>query len=134
MPRYLVAYVAALAVLAVLDALWLGAVAKDFYRGQIGHLMAEQVRFGVAACFYLLYIVGVVVFAVAPALAAESVPRALMLGALFGFFAYMTYDLTNLATLRGWSWQVTLADIAWGSFVSAVAAGAGCAAALRFGR
>jgi len=134
MPRYLVAYVAALAVLAVLDALWLGAVAKDFYRGQIGPLMAEQVRFGVAACFYLLYIVGVVVFAVVPALAAESVTRALMLGALFGFFAYMTYDLTNLATLRGWSWQVTLADIAWGSFVSAVAAGAGCAAALRFGR
>ncbi|EWS58271.1 MAG: DUF2177 family protein [Methylibium sp.] len=134
MPRYFVAYVAALAVLAVLDALWLGAVAKDFYRGQIGPLMAEQVRFGVAACFYLLYIVGVVVFAVVPALAAESVTRALMLGALFGFFAYMTYDLTNLATLRGWSWQVTLTDIAWGSFVSAVAAGAGCAAALRFGR
>ncbi|EWS53385.1 putative membrane protein [Methylibium sp. T29] len=87
MPRYFVAYVAALAVLAVLDALWLGAVAKDFYRGQIGPLMAEQVRFGVAACFYLLYIVGVVVFAVVPALAAESVTRALMLGALFGFFA-----------------------------------------------
>lgn len=134
MPRYLVAYVAALAVLAVLDAVWLGAVAKDFYRGQIGHLMAEQVRFGVAASFYLLYVVGVVVFAVAPAIAAQSVPRALMMGALFGFFAYMTYDLTNLATLRGWSWQVTLADIAWGSFVSAAAAGAGCAAALRFGR
>lgn len=134
MPRYLVAYVAALAVLAVLDAVWLGVVAKDFYRGQIGHLMAEQVRFGVAASFYLLYVVGIVVFAVAPALAAESVTRALMLGALFGFFAYLTYDLTNLATLRGWSWQVTLADIAWGGFVSAAAAAAGCAAALRFGR
>lgn len=129
--RLPVAYLAALAALVVLDGLWLGLVAKDFYRNQLGALMRPDVRFGVAAAFYLLYLVGVVIFAVQPALQEGSAVRALVLGALFGFFCYATYDLTNLATLRDWPAKLSMVDMAWGTFLSAIAALAGYLAASR---
>lgn len=130
MKAWLFAYVAAVLMLAGLDAVWLGWVATDFYRAQIGHLMAPAPRLGVAAAFYLLYLVGVLLFAVKPALEARSAGRALALGAAFGFFAYMTYDLTNLATLRDWPLRVVVVDIAWGMFVSASSAWAAYRAAV----
>ncbi len=134
MTRTLVAAAAALLVMLALDALWLGVLALDLYRTQIGALMLDQPRFGVAALFYLFYIAGVVLFAVLPALEAGRWTRAAALGAALGFIAYMTYDLTNLATLRGWSTIVVLADLAWGVFITAVTASAGYAAASRVGR
>lgn len=129
MKRDLAAYAGALGVLVVMDAVWLGFVATDFYRDRIGHLMAESPRLGVAAAFYLLYLVGVVIFAVRPALAAGSATRAVLLGGGFGFFAYMTYDLTNLSTLRDWPVSVAVVDMAWGTLLSAASAWGGYRAA-----
>ena len=103
---YLIAYVATAVVFFALDFLWLGTVANRFYRGQLGPLMAEQVNIPVAAAFYALYVVGLVIFSVAPALATGTWKTALMYGALFGFFAYATYDLTNFATIKGWTAQL----------------------------
>ena len=122
MKQWLAAYGAAVAVLVAMDAVWLGFVATSFYKSQIGHLMAESPRLGIAAIFYALYLVGVLVFAVRPALAAGSARQAVTLGALYGFFCYMTYDLTNLATLRDWPWIVALVDISWGMLLSAATA------------
>ncbi len=125
MSRSLIAYVATMIVFAVVDFVWLGFVAKDLYRNGIGHLMAPTPYWPAAVVFYLLFIVGLVFFAVSPALDAGEWTRALLNGALFGFFCYATYDLTNYATLKGWPLSIVLSDLAWGAFVSAVAATAG---------
>lgn len=118
----LIAYGATALVFFGLDFLWLGTVANSFYRGQLGPLMAEQVNIPVAALFYALYVVGLVIFAVAPALAAGSWKTALVYGALFGFFAYATYDLTNLATLRDWPAALSVVDLIWGTVLSGTSA------------
>lgn len=120
---YLLPYLATLLVVAVLDALWLGVVARSFYAQGIGHLMAERPFWPAAAGFYLLYPVGLMVLAVWPS--GGDLGRALALGLAAGLFAYGTYDLTNLAVLRDWPWRVAVVDIAWGAFVSAAGAGAG---------
>lgn len=130
----LASYIAALVALAILDGLWLGVVSREFYKARLGQLLLDRPIWWAAILFYLIHAAGIAVFAVPPAVAAGTWTAAVLYGALFGLCVYAAYDLTNLATLRGWSWRVTLADIAWGSFVSAAAAGAGCAAALRFGR
>jgi uncharacterized membrane protein len=125
MTRIFVAYIATLAAFCVLDFIWIGFVARGFYQAQVGTLLLAPPRWGVAALFYALYVVGVVVFAVLPALEAGSWPRALVLGALFGFFCYATYDLTNLATLKGWTWPMAAVDILWGMVITAACATAG---------
>ena len=107
---------------AVIDLVWLGIVIKDFINNQLGHLRGDLNWYAVVL-FYLLYPMALMVFAVYPAARGGSVATALLLGALFGFFAYMTYDLTNLATLKGWPTTFVIADIIWGTIVSAVAAG-----------
>jgi uncharacterized membrane protein len=107
-----------------LDAVWLGAIARNLYRRELGHLLAPEVRWGAAGVFYLLYIAGLLVLVVLPA-QSFTLARAAALGAVFGLCTYATYDLTNLATLTRWPIGVTLADLAWGSFVTAVAAMAG---------
>jgi uncharacterized membrane protein len=122
MTRLLVSWAATLALMVALDLLWLGVVARPVYQQGIGHLMAEQPRVPVAVLFYLLYAAGIMVFAVAPG---GGWGRTLTAAALFGFFAYATYDLTNLATLRQWPIGLSLLDVAWGTFVSTVAAAAG---------
>ena len=122
MSRSLIAYLSTLVVFAVLDFLWLGLIAKDLYRNGIGHLMLETPNWTAALLFYLIYIAGLVFFAVLPGLEAGAWVRAALYGALFGFFCYATYDLTNLATLKGWPVSIVIADLAWGAFVSAVAA------------
>ncbi len=121
------AWLCTFAVMLAIDALWLGVVARDLYQQEMGSLMATQPRWAAAAAFYLAYPVGLVIFAVRPALAARSVGRAVVLGGLFGLFAYGTYDLTNLAVLQGWPLRLSFIDLAWGTFASAVSAGAGVA-------
>jgi uncharacterized membrane protein len=133
MPAYLVSYGATVIVLLACDMVWLSTVGAGIYRPRLGDLLLDRPVLWAAALFYLVYGVGVVIFAVAPGLRQESWPRALGLGALFGLFAYATYDLTNLATMRGWSVLVSVLDIAWGACLTAVAAAAGTYAAMRVG-
>ena len=116
------AYGTALLVLTVLDGLWLGLVARDFYQREIGALMVSDVRKLPALLFYLGYPMGLVLLALTPR--PDSLAQALMRGALMGLVAYGTYDLTNLATLKGWSARMAVVDTAWGMAVSAAAAAA----------
>lgn len=128
MLHYLIAFAGTAVVMIALDMLWLGVVAKPIYRQGIGHLMADKPNVAVAVMFYLLYAIGVVIFAVAPSDTAASWEGAVLMGALFGFFAYATYDLTNLATLRDWPVRLSMIDIVWGTVVSAASAAGGKAA------
>jgi uncharacterized membrane protein len=111
-------YVVAFIIFLVIDAIWLGLVAPKFYKNQIGHLMSSKPNFVAAFVFYLLFIVGLVYFAIMPAIEQGSISKALIAGALFGFMTYATYDLTNLATLRDWPITVTIVDLIWGTFLS----------------
>ena len=101
----------------LIDMLWLGFIANRFYQDQIGHLLGP-VNWTAAIVFYLIYIVGILIFAVVPALEVGSWQRALVLGALFGFFAYATYDFTNLATLKDWPLVVVVVDVIWGAVLT----------------
>ncbi len=109
----------------VLDMLWLGLIAKPLYQQGIGHLMADKFNAPVAILFYGLFAVGLVIFSVAPQTGGNSWSKTATLAALFGFFAYATYDLTNLATLKDWPVSLSLIDMAWGTFVSAMSASGG---------
>ncbi len=131
MIRYLMGFVATALAFCALDAVWLGAIAADMYRRELGALLLAQPLWGAAVLFYGLFVVGIQLFAVLPA--RGSYRAAAGRGALFGFFTYMTYDLTNLATLRGWSANIVVVDIAWGCVVTALAALAGCWAHVRTG-
>lgn len=119
---YFLPYVVTLLVFVALDLVWLGLVAKSYYRRELAGLIADQFNLGAATAFYLLYALGIVIFAVDPALRAGSGASAALYGGLFGFFAYATYDLTNLATLRAWPLRLTLVDLAWGSALTSVTA------------
>jgi uncharacterized membrane protein len=120
--RAIQVYAATLAIFFAIDLVWLSVVAKDFYRQHIGHLLGAQVNWTAAVLFYLLFIGGLVFFAVKPALEAGSGARALAHGALFGLLTYATYDLTNQATMRDWPVLVTVVDLAWGTILSAAVA------------
>jgi uncharacterized membrane protein len=122
MKRTLMAYFVALLFIAVADGLWLGVLMPQHYRAWLGPLMREQPLLLPAAAFYLLYPVGVTVFAVLPALKQNSCQASAVLGALLGLVAYGTYDLSNLATLKDWPLQLTLVDMVWGASLSAAAA------------
>lgn len=113
-------YLIALPVFFLIDMVWLGAVARNFYQKQIGHLMRPDVLWGPAILFYLLFVVGLVVFVIAPALDKKSFTHALFYGALFGLLSYATYDLTNLATLKNWPVLVTVVDLLWGTTLGAL--------------
>lgn len=106
----------------LLDACWLSLMGERLYRPVLGPMMRTDIDWLAAALFYVIYLAGIVGFAVAPALAAGHGRAALLRGAAFGFLCYATYDLTNQATLVGWAWHVTLADLAWGSTATALAA------------
>ena len=134
MSRPVVAFIAAAVVMLALDALWLTLATPLLYRPALGGLLADPPILAAAAAFYLLYLTGVFVFAVRPALATRSLPRAATLGGFFGLVAYGTYDLTNLATLAAWPLGLTLIDMLWGTFLTAVVATTALAAAQRFGR
>jgi uncharacterized membrane protein len=119
---YVVAYIATAVVFLGLDALWLSKVALGMYRRELGSLLLERPNLAIAGAFYLLYVGGIVVLAVAPALSEGNWWRALLMGAVLGLVAYGTYDITNLSTLKGWSTRLALIDIAWGTVLTAVAA------------
>ena len=125
MKKHLAAYAATALVLLMLDVLWIGGLAQSLYQEGIGHLMAEQPRLGVAALFYALYPIGLLVFVVAPRGVTDDWPATLLRGALFGLVAYATYDLTNLATLKGWPAGLAMLDMAWGCMASCGASSAG---------
>ncbi|MBR7196554.1 DUF2177 family protein [Pseudomonas sp. 14A] len=129
MKKALIAYVATLLTFLLLDGIWLGLLMAPTYRELLGSLMLDKPLLLPAAVFYCLYVIGCVVFVVLPAL---SWQRAAKLGALLGLVAYGTYDLTNWATLRDWSVQVSLMDWAWGTVATAVACTVGYLVAKRF--
>ena len=123
----LVLYLITLAVFFLIDMVWLGIVAKGFYRRHLGSMLSPKVNWAAAILFYLLFIVGLLVFAIRPALAGGEPLKSLFLGALLGLISYATYDLSNLATLKDWPLVVTIVDLVWGtvlggtvSFLSAI--------------
>ncbi|CAM3837852.1 DUF2177 family protein [Litorimonas haliclonae] len=132
MTTYLIAYFSTLIAFFALDMLWLGLIARKFYANQLGSLMADSPNWLVAVVFYAMYIVGIVFFAIRPAIEAEQVLKATLYGALFGFFCYATYDLTNLATLRDWPTKMVVVDIIWGIILTGSCATVGAWATLKF--
>lgn len=126
---WIFAYLGAALAMLVLDAIWLTLAAKKLYRPELGEMLAQSFRLPPAALFYFLYVAGIVFLAVAPGLATGKLTIAVSRGAALGFIAYATYDLTNQATLRHWSSLVSAVDIAWGTILTAIAAGVGFAAA-----
>jgi len=111
-------YLIALPVFFAIDILWIGVVAKSFYFKQIGSLLKPDVNWAAAIIFYLLFIVGLVVFVITPAVEKNSWMHAILFGALFGLVCYATYDLTNLALAKDWPLLVTIVDLAWGAFLA----------------
>ncbi len=112
-------YAIALPVFFIIDMIWLGLIAKSFYREQIGSLMKANVNWTAAIIFYLIFIAGLVVFVITPAVEKNSWSHALLFGALFGLVCYATYDLTNLAVAKDWPLLVTIVDLAWGAVLAA---------------
>lgn len=112
-------YLIALPVFFIIDMAWLGLIAKNFYAKNIGFLMKTDVNWAAAIIFYLLFIVGLVLFVITPAMHNNSWSNALLYGALFGLITYATYDLTNLATLKDWPLIVTIVDLLWGATLAA---------------
>lgn len=108
----------ALPVFFAIDMTWLGLITKDFYRNQIGFLMKNDINWTSAIIFYVLFIIGLVLFVITPAIEKGSWTHALLFGALFGLITYATYDLTNLATLKEWPLLVTIVDMAWGTVLA----------------
>jgi uncharacterized membrane protein len=120
--RYIILYLATLIVLLPVDFLFLGVVAKGFFTSQVGDMLGE-IRPAPAILFYLLYVVGILIFVSGSATA--SWQSTLLYGALFGFFCYATFELTSLSLLRHWTWRVVMVDVSWGTFVTAVSSTAG---------
>lgn len=123
--KLLICYVLTFAVFFILDMAWLGFIAKDIYKKYLGGFLSEQVNWTAAIIFYLLFVVGVFFFAILPSVEKNSLTSAIMLGALFGFFTYATYDLTNLATLKNWPLNIVFIDILWGSLLTGMVSTAG---------
>jgi len=125
MKSVLVAYAGTFVSLLIADAIWLGLVARTFYRDQLGALMLPSPNLAIAAVFYVFFAMAVVLLAVMPGVKSGSLATALCYGAVLGLAAYGTYDVTNLATLKGWPLTVSLVDMAWGTFVTAFSASCG---------
>ena len=124
MKFYLALYALTIPVFFVIDMIWLGVVAKGFYRRNLQFIVSETVNWAAAAIFYMIYVAGILFFAVRPAVEANTLRQAFWLGALFGFFTYATYDLTNMATIRGWPPVIVIVDVIWGACLGALVAGA----------
>ena len=111
---YIKLYALTVPVFFIIDILWLGVIAKRLYRNQLGFILNDQVNWAAAIVFYLIYIAGILIFAVRPAINQDSFSQAVLWGGLFGFFTYATYDLTNLATIKNWPLTIVVIDICWG--------------------
>jgi uncharacterized membrane protein len=123
MLKYLGIYFSFLISLIVVDMIWLLVIAKTMYRDSMGDLMADEPKLAAGIAFYVLYAIGVCIFVLMPAINKQSRFDAVLYGALFGFFCYMTFDLTNLSVIRNFPTQLAFIDIAWGSFATAVVSG-----------
>ncbi len=123
MRLFLKLYLIALPIFFMVDMIWLGVLAKNFYKNQIGFLMKPDVNWAAAIIFYLLFLVGIVLFVIEPALEKKDLMFALSRGALFGLITYATYDLTNLATLKDWPLKVVVVDMIWGAVLSGTVCG-----------
>ena len=115
---FLIKMLVAGGVMGVIDFVWLSVVANKFYKSQIGTLLLEKPNAIAAVAFYVIYVIGIVVFVLSPALEKNSWQHAAFYGALFGFIAYATYDLTNLATLKGWTLKLVVVDLLWGAVLT----------------
>jgi len=122
MKTYLIAYLAAMVAFLVIDGVWLGVIARDFYADQLGGLLRKNILAAPALAFYLIYTAGLVFLAVRPHQADVSLLNVAMYGAIVGFLAYGTYDMTNLATLKQWPVLMSFVDVLWGTFLSATVA------------
>jgi len=122
MKTYLLSYLFTFASFLLIDLLWLGVIAKPIYQKLLGNFLSSQVNWPAAMIFYAFYVVGIFIFAVVPAAEKNSVSQSLITGALFGFFAYMTYELTNYSTMNGWPWQIVVIDIIWGAVLTSIVA------------
>ena len=123
--KLIISYVLTFAVFFIIDMAWLGFVAKDIYKKYLGNLLSDNVNWAAAIIFYLLFVVGIFIFAIMPSVDKNSLQSAIILGALFGFFTYATYDLTNLATLKDWSLTIVFIDIIWGAVLTSIVSTAG---------
>jgi uncharacterized membrane protein len=121
-PFYLKLYALTVPVFFIIDLIWLGIVAKGFYQKNLKYILSPNVNWTAAIIFYLMYIAGILIFAVLPGVAKDSVRHAALWGALFGFFTYATYDLTNLALLKDWPLNIVVVDIFWGIVLCTVVA------------
>lgn len=121
--RICLTYAISVPVFFVIDMIWLGVIARGFYRKALEPLLTPNINWTAAIVFYFLFLAGVLVFALLPGLEKRSLMHTLTMAALFGFIAYATYDLTNLATLRNWPLLVSIVDMIWGGFLSASTAG-----------
>lgn len=119
---FIVSFIVAALIMGLIDSIWLSRVANRFYKQMIGPLLLAKPNFIAAVLFYVIYVVGIVAFAILPAIDADSWQTALSYGALFGFIAYATYDLTNRATLKGFPTKLVVVDMAWGTFLTATVA------------
>ncbi len=120
--RYAIAYVATLVVFLAVDAVWLTIMATRLYKPTLGDILMPSFLVAPAALFYIVFIVGILIFATAPAFASGHWTTALLYGALFGFFSYGVYDFTNWSTLRNWNATITIADVIWGTVLTGTAA------------
>lgn len=111
---YLKLYLLTVPIFFLIDMIWLGYIAKNFYRQNLASIVSPDVNWGAAIAFYLIYIAGILIFAVIPAIQRDSIAGAMVWGGLFGFFTYATYDLTNMALIRDWPLKVVVVDILWG--------------------
>lgn len=127
-----ITYAITLVVFAIIDTAWLGTMGDRIYRPLIGSMLAEDFRLVPAVVFYAMYAAGLTLFAVWPGFTGDDWKKALIWGGLFGLFAYATYDLTNLATLKSWSVKLVVIDIVWGVIVSAASSALACMLALKF--
>ncbi|TYC55826.1 DUF2177 family protein [Rhodobacterales bacterium] len=123
--QLIIAYVITVTAFLGADYIWLAHVSRGFYADRIGHLMMDKPNLGAAAGFYAVYVIGILVFAVVPALKSGSLGTAIVYGALFGFFTYATYDMTNFATLKNWPVTVVVVDVLWGTVLTAFSAAVG---------
>ena len=119
---YLKLYLLTVPIFFMIDIVWLGYVAKSFYRENLAFVLSPEVNWRAAITFYLIYIAGILFFAVVPALEQGSLMRALVWGGLYGFFTYATYDLTNMALIKGWPLKIVVVDILWGMILCATVA------------
>jgi uncharacterized membrane protein len=123
MSRVLLTYGVSVPVFFIVDMIWLGVIARGFYRKALEPLLTPNINWTAAIIFYFLFLVGVLVFALLPGMEKKSLIYTVGMAALFGFISYATYDLTNLATLRDWPLMLSIVDMMWGSFLSASTAG-----------